>query len=231
MVEHSQPDKNRDRLGKMDSPNDSREIAESSEEGDRAIQFHKQSVEIARNIGDRYEEAVSLTKLSQVYRDRKEYAKAIECDRAAIEIWQTLQNWEEEAKTWQNLATAYYETQQSAQIVQCYDRLIQIYRATNQKQKEAQAAIALGRLCQEMGKFREGMALINAGNQILADIGAPLDAWQIPPWAKSMVQFARRGWFQFGLCCIAGAIAFPFALVGFLALFLWRFLRASVRRF
>ncbi|MDY6936119.1 MAG: tetratricopeptide repeat protein [Cyanobacteriota bacterium] len=231
MAEHSQPEENHDRTGDPNSANGAIDISESQTDRDRAIQFHQQSIEIARNIGDRHEEAVSLNKLSQVYREIPDYPQAIECDRAAIEIWQTLNNSEEEAKTWQNLATAYYQTQQSSQIVRCYDRLIQIYRATNQKQKEAQAAIALGRLCQEMGKFREGMALINAGNQILDDIGAPLDAWQIPPWAKSTIQFARRGWFQFGLCCLAGAIAFPFALVGFLALFLWRFVRASMRRF
>lgn len=231
MAENSQPEENHDRARDGDSLTASIEESQSSEDNDREIQFHQQSIEIARNIGDRHEEAVSLTKLSQVYREIQEYSKAIECDREAIEIWKTLENPEEEAKTWQNLATAYYQTQQSSQVIQCYDRLIQIYRETNQKQKEAQAAIALGRLCQELGKFREGMALINAGNQILSDIDAPLDAWQIPPWAKSAIQFARQGWFQFILCCLAGAIAFPFALVGFLALFIWRFLRASLRRF
>ncbi len=46
-----------------------------------------------------------------------------------------------------------------------------------------------------------------------------------PQWLKSWIQFAQRGKIQLILCFVVGVIGFPFALVGFILLLIWRWIR------
>ena len=65
--------------------------------------------------------------------------------------------------------------------------------------------------------------------QILMEIGG-WEALPLPQWLKSSIRFAQQGKIQLAVCFVVGLIAFPFALVGFILLLLWRVLRARLRR-
>ena len=66
--------------------------------------------------------------------------------------------------------------------------------------------------------------------QILQELGLPIDAMPYPQWFKSAIKFAQRGKLQLALCFMAGLIAFPFALLAFTTLILWRIIRVFIKR-
>jgi hypothetical protein len=59
---------------------------------------------------------------------------------------------------------------------------------------------------------------------ILQELGLPMS---YPQLMKSLINFAQRGYLQLILCFIFGLIAFPFALVWIILLFLWRLISAK----
>ena len=52
----------------------------------RAIDFHQQSLEIQREVGDRQGEAACLGNLGSVYRQLGEYQRAIDFHQQSLEI-------------------------------------------------------------------------------------------------------------------------------------------------
>ncbi|MEH2449413.1 MAG: tetratricopeptide repeat protein, partial [Nostoc sp.] len=52
----------------------------------RAIEFHQQSLEIKREIGDRFGEGYSLNNLSNAYNSLGQYQRAIEFFQQSLEI-------------------------------------------------------------------------------------------------------------------------------------------------
>jgi len=88
-------------------------------------------------------------------------------------------------------------------------------------------------LYQQTGRIKEGYAAGYQAVQILQELDIPLEAMLYPKWIKSAIKFGQRGKWQIALCFVAGFIAFPlvpFVIVAFIALILWRIIRAKLNR-
>lgn len=79
-----------------------------------------------------------------------------------------------------------------------------------------------------MGKVKEGYALCFQGSQILQELDLPLSEMPYPQWFKSLIQFGQQSKLQLILCFVFGIIAFPFALVGFILLLIWRRIKGMI---
>ena len=76
------------------------------------------------------------------------------------------------------------------------------------------------------GRIKEAYSASYQAQMIRKEIGVPMP---YPQWMKSLINFAQCGYLQLILCSIFGLIAFPFALMWIVMLFLWRWLRGSFR--
>ncbi len=120
---------------------------------------------------------------------------------------------------------AFYEAYTVSTLEYC-QKWLEIKRTIGDKRGEADYLIAIGTLYQQSRKFREGQAFLQQAIYILQEINAPIDAYPFAQWLKSIIKFANGGKLQLALCFIAGLIAFPIAfplaLMWFLAVWLWR---------
>ena len=205
----------------------------------QAIQYYQQSLAIFTEIGDLAEgeirkaarkgEANSYGNLGSAYYSLGQYQQAIQYYQSALQLFQQLGNPHNVIICLDNLGETYRVLKQYPQAIECYQAILEIKRNLQDKEGEARTLIILGGIYQQSGKIKEGFALSYQGNQILQELGLPLSEMPYPQWLKSCIQFAQQGKLQLILCFVVGVVAFPFALVGFIVLLLWRWVRSKVR--
>ncbi|WP_414530777.1 tetratricopeptide repeat protein, partial [Nodularia chucula] len=156
----------------------------------RAIDFHQQSLDISREIGDRYGESNSLCNLGNVYNKLGQYQRAIDF----------------------------------------YQQSLDIKREIGDRLREGNSLMGLSIAYHRCGKIQEAFAASDQAEQIFQELGLPIEAMPYPRWEKAIIKFAQRGRLQLILCFIFGLIAFPFALVWFILLLLWRLIRSQFKR-
>ncbi|HEY9849640.1 MAG TPA: tetratricopeptide repeat protein [Leptolyngbyaceae cyanobacterium] len=195
-----------------------------------AIRFHLQSIEIAREISDRSGEGSSLCGLGNAYQSLGKYHEAIHFHQQSIEIAREIGYRSGEGKSLNNLGNAYNCLGEYQKAIRFYQQWLEIAREIGDKRGEANSLQNLSISYNKIGKVKEGYAAAYQANQILQELGLPLEAMPYPNWMKLIAKFAQRGKWQLALCFILGLFAFPFALVWIVSLMLWRVVRAQFRR-
>ncbi len=219
-----------DRKGEASSLNSLGNLYHSLREYPEAVAFHEQSLAITREIVDRQGEANSLNNLGYAYQSLGQYREAIECYLPALEIYQQLGNFHNVINCLNNLGNTYCRLQQYSQAIQAYQAVVEIKRNLEDTEGEGRALITLAQVYQQAGRAKEGFAISFQGIQILQELDLSLSEMPYPNWLKSLMRFAQRGKLQLVLCFIGGVIAFPFALIGFVLLLLWRWFTGFWRR-
>jgi len=195
-----------------------------------AIEYHQQSLAIREEIRDRYGMAESLNDLGNVYRSLGEYKQAIQYYQQSLVIFEKVGNRICIAISLINLGTAYYSTGYYKQAIEYYQQSLMIFQEIGNRHEIARTLQKLAQAYHRCGRVKEGFAAAYQASQILQELGLPLDAMPYPQWLKSTIKFAQRGKLHLVLCFMAGLIAFPFALLAFTTLILWRIIRASIKR-
>ena len=196
----------------------------------RAIEFHQQHLEIARDIGNRQGEANSLGSLGNAYSYLGQYQRAIEFHQQHLEIARDIGDRQGEAAALGNLGTAYSYLGQYQRGIELHQQSLEIERDIGNRRGEARSLQNLAALYQRCGRVQEGLKLGSQASQILQELDLPLEAWPLPNWVKQMVQFAQRGKWQLGLCFVLGIVAFLPALIAYVALLIWCNLKAMTRQ-
>ncbi|WP_017306854.1 NB-ARC domain-containing protein [Spirulina subsalsa] len=148
-----------------------------------------------------------------------------------VELYQQLVNHLPDHHNWRytasltSLGNAYNSLGRYQEAIAFYEQSLEIKREIGNRGGEATSLIVLGNLYQKTGKIKEGFAASQQAQLILQELNLPLAAYPIPNWAKAIAKFAQRGTFNLILCFILGLFAFPFALILFIALTLYRIIR------
>ena len=95
----------------------------------RAIDYHHQSLEIAREIGDRNGISKSLGNLGTAYYSLGEYPRAIDFYQESLEIKREIGDRYGEANTWFNLGNTRKNLQQKSEAKTAYENARNLYQA------------------------------------------------------------------------------------------------------
>jgi CHAT domain-containing protein/Flp pilus assembly protein TadD len=105
-----------------------REPARSIENATKAVAYSQQALKIAREVKNRWGEALTLANLGRSYVVLGEYQKAIETQKQRRTITLEYQDWQNEAKTLTDLASAYEGLRDYKQAIASHQAAISIYR-------------------------------------------------------------------------------------------------------
>ncbi|MGD1902750.1 MAG: tetratricopeptide repeat protein [Geitlerinemataceae cyanobacterium] len=197
---------------------------------ERAIDLHQQSLKIKREIGDRQGEALSLGNMGDSFASLQRYPEAIEHLEAAISRFEVLQIAHRTPYYLDRLAAVQSHLKQYDSAIEAYQKAIAIRLDRDEKKAAAKTMQLLQQLLNASGRVQEGWAIGQQAGQLLIESGAAIDDWMIPQWQKKIAHFAKRGTGQFLLCFLLGLLAFPFFVVWFVALLLFRLLRRPFLR-
>jgi tetratricopeptide (TPR) repeat protein len=195
-----------------------------------AIAFYEQSLEIKREIGDRRGEADSLNGLGNVYHSLGGYRKGISCYEQALEIAREIGNIRGEANSLNGLGNAYHCLGCYSEAIASYEQLLAIKREIGDRRGEANTLLTLGNVYQKVGRIQEGFVASHQGTLIYQELDLPLEAYPYPNWMKKIAKFAQRSKFHLIVCFMGGVVAFPFALIWFVSITLYRLIRPRFNR-
>ncbi|MCW6034973.1 tetratricopeptide repeat protein [Spirulina subsalsa FACHB-351] len=190
-----------------------------------AIAFLQQSLDIAREIGNRGGEANSLGNLGNAYNSLGRYQEAIAFLQQSLEIKREIGDRQGEANSLGNLGNAYNALGRYEEAIAFLQQSLEIKREIEDRRGEATSLLVLGNLYQKTGKIKEGFAASQQAQAILQELDLPLAAYPIPNWAKAVAKFAQRSNFHLIACFIGGIFAFPFFLLWIILLMLYRIIR------
>ncbi|WP_242046796.1 tetratricopeptide repeat protein [Calothrix parietina] len=196
----------------------------------RAMEFYQQSLDIKREIGDRNGEGISLNNLGNAYNSLGQYQRAIEFFQQSLDISREIGDRLGEGNSLGNLGNAYRSLGQYQRGIEFHQQSLDIFREIGDRNGEGNSLIALSNAYNQCGRIQEGFAAVYQAQQIFEELELPLEAMPYPQSLKSLISFAQRGRLQLILCFIFGFIAFPFAFVWLILLFLWRLISAKFRR-
>ena len=195
-----------------------------------AIDYYQQSLAIFREIGARRGEADALNNLGIAYYSLGQYQLAIDYHQQSLAICREIGARKGEADALNNLGTAYHSLGQYQLAIDYHQQSLAISREIGARNGEANSLQNLARTYQQCGRVQEGFAAASQAQEILQELQLPLDVMPYPKWLKLLIKFAQHGKWQLALCFVLGLVAFPFALVGILALILGRVVRAKLKR-
>lgn len=195
-----------------------------------AIEYHQKSLVIFEEIIHRYGIAVSLHNLGKAYNSLREYQQAIGYYQQALEIQHEIGTHSFMVETFISLGNAYNRLGEYQQAIENYQQSLMIYQEIGNRHEIARTLNSLSQAYYQCGRVKEGFAAGYQASQILQELDLPIDAMPYPQWLKSAIKFAQRGKLHLVLCFMVGLIAFPFALLAFTTLILWRIIRASIKR-
>ena len=135
-----------------------------------AIEFHQQSLEIAREIGDRREETTSLVNLGSAYLSLGQYQRAIEFHQQSSEIAREIGDRRREAASLGNLGAAYQSLGQYQRAIEFLQQQNDIAREIDDRGGEAASLGNLGAAYQSLGQYQRAIEFLQQQNDIAREI-------------------------------------------------------------
>ncbi|MFW5665065.1 MAG: tetratricopeptide repeat protein, partial [Coleofasciculus sp.] len=195
-----------------------------------AIDYYQQSLVIFNEIINRSGIAKSLGNLGGVYNSIGKHQQAIEHHQQSLTILKEIGDRSGIANSLGNFGNTYKLLGQYKRAIDYYQQSLTIREEIFDRLRIATTLQNLGYTYFLCGRTQEGLNALCKGLKILQELDLPIDAMPYPQWLKSAIKFAQRGKLHLVLCFMAGLIAFPFALLAFTTLILWRIIRASIKR-
>lgn len=192
----------------------------------KAIEYHQQSLLITQDIKHRKGESNALIGLGNAHYSLRYYQEAINYYHLSLEITLEIGDEEGEYISLGGLGNAYNSLGYYRKAVFYYGESLKVERESKNRQEVANTLFTIGILCIIVGDFQKGITAFKQATAIYQELGLPLDIYPFPNWIKKLIKFAQSSKFKFILCIILGIFAFPFVLVGFLLLTLYRLLRS-----
>ncbi|KEI69117.1 hypothetical protein A19Y_4470 [Planktothrix agardhii NIVA-CYA 126/8] len=121
----------------------------------KAIEFHQQSLTIAREIGDRNGEGNNLNNLGNAYHSLGQYQKAIEFYQQSLTIAREIGDLNGEGKALGNLGNAYGSLGQYQKAIEFYQQSLTLAREIGDRNIEGNALNNLGLALFELKNFPE----------------------------------------------------------------------------
>ncbi|MCH2048623.1 MAG: tetratricopeptide repeat protein, partial [Trichodesmium sp. ALOHA_ZT_67] len=140
-------------------------------EYDKAIEYHQQHLQIAREIGDRSGEGDALMGLGNVYYSQGEYDKAMEYYQQFLQIAREIGDRSGEGRALGNLGVVYDSQGEYDKAMEYDQQHLQIAREIGNRSGEASALRGLGSVYYSQGEYDKAMEYDQQSLQLAREIG------------------------------------------------------------
>ncbi|MEH2408655.1 MAG: tetratricopeptide repeat protein [Nostoc sp.] len=137
----------------------------------RAIEFHQQSLQISREIGDRNSEGRSFNNLGNAYKSLGQYQRAIEFHQQSLEIKREIGDRNGEGKSLGNLGNAYKSLGQYQRAIEFHQQSWEISREIGDRNGEGKSLIGLGNAYNSLGQYQRAIEFSQQSWEISREIG------------------------------------------------------------
>ena len=138
---------------------------------ERAIAFHQQSLDIAKEIGDIRWESNSLGNLGNAYRSLGQYERAIAFNQQSLDIKKEIGDIQGESRSLNNLGLAYDSLGQYERAIAFYQQSLDIFKEIGYIQGESNSLIGLGNAYNSLGQYERAIAFYQQSLDIAKEIG------------------------------------------------------------
>ncbi|WP_062295128.1 tetratricopeptide repeat protein [Nostoc piscinale] len=137
----------------------------------RAIEFHKQSLEISRKIGDRNGVGNSLIGLGNAYDSLGEYQRAIEFFQQSLEIFREIGARDGVGKSLNNLGNAYNSLGEYQRAIEFHQQSLEIKREIGDCNGIGSSLNNLGNAYNSLGEYQRAIKFYQQSLEISREIG------------------------------------------------------------
>ncbi|MEH2109324.1 tetratricopeptide repeat protein [Nostoc sp.] len=137
----------------------------------QAIEFFQQSLEIAREIGDRNSGGKSLANLGNAYNHQGQYQQAIDFLQQSLEIAREIGDRNTEGASLANLGLAYFSLGQYQQAIDLFEQSLDIVREIGDRNTEGKSLMSLGLAYFSLGQYQQAIDFLQQSLEIARDIG------------------------------------------------------------
>jgi tetratricopeptide (TPR) repeat protein len=216
------------RLGEANTLQAIADVLQFKKRSDEALVNYEQAMLIYREVGARLGEANTLQAIADVLQFKKRSDEALVNYEQAMLIYREVGDRLGEANTLKAIGLLLSKQGDHRKAVPMVEQSLKIYRDIGDRYSQATALQNLAVLYNQTGRVKEGFALGQEATEIFTELG--LLSYAFPKWINNIIQFAQKGRNQMVFCFIGGIFAFPFMLVFFITLTLWRLTIGRFRR-
>ncbi|OUL23200.1 transcriptional regulator [Nostoc sp. T09] len=137
----------------------------------QAIEFYQQSLELSRDIGDRYTEGLSLMRLGSAYDSLGKYKQAIEFYQQSLEIAREIGAHDGEGNSLMNLGLSYIYLGKYQRAIEFCQQSLEIFREMGNRNSEGLSLMNLGIAYYSLGKYQQAIEFCQQSLEIFRDIG------------------------------------------------------------
>ncbi|HEY9817764.1 MAG TPA: tetratricopeptide repeat protein [Candidatus Obscuribacterales bacterium] len=137
----------------------------------QAIAFHQQSLEIAREIGDRNREGGSLCNLGNAYQALGQYQQAIKLYQQALDVQRSVGNRKFESNSLGGLGDAYRALGEYEQAIDFHQQSLAIRHEIGDRHGEASSLGNLGNAYYSLGQYEQAINFQQQSLAIQREIG------------------------------------------------------------
>jgi CHAT domain-containing protein/tetratricopeptide (TPR) repeat protein len=129
----------------------------SADAARKSLQALKEALTLWQTVGDRYEEALTLSTIGIADGNGKDYEKALDDWNRALSLWNALGEIAWQARSLNNLGLTYYRMEQNATAVEFYVRALPLWQAAGNRPGEAAALESIADVYDHMGRPRDAL--------------------------------------------------------------------------
>ena len=137
----------------------------------KAIEYYKQALKIAKEIGDRQNEGIWLGNLGSAYSDLGETRKAIEYYEQALKIAKEIGDRRREGIWLGNLGSAYSDLGETRKAIEYYEQALKIAKEIEDRKEEGNRPGNLGNVYRNLGETRKAIEYYEQALKIAKEIG------------------------------------------------------------
>jgi tetratricopeptide (TPR) repeat protein len=137
----------------------------------QAIDYHQQSLEIFRDIGDRNGEGLSLMNLGLAYFFQGQYPQAIDLFQQSLEIAREIGDRNTEGNSLSSLGSAYLSLGEYQQAIDYHQQSLEIAREIGDRNSQGKSLMNLGLAYFFQGQYPQAIDLFQQSLEIAREIG------------------------------------------------------------
>jgi tetratricopeptide (TPR) repeat protein/DNA-binding XRE family transcriptional regulator len=169
---------------------------------DEALDYHRQTLELRREIGDRLGEGISLSNLSDAYLGMRRFDEALDYSRQALTIVRQIGDRYAEGIALGNIGEAYLGLCRYDEALDTFRQVLKLCRAIDHRYGEGLTLIHLGEACLGVHRYDDAIDHLNRARGLCREIGdrhgegRVLDTLGQVHRAASRCDAARQCWRQ-----------------------------------
>ena len=136
-----------------------------------SIEKYKEALSLFRQVGDRLEEASTLSEIGGRYWDLADNEKALDYYHQALPLWRALGNSMREGQDLHNIGTAHWQSGNASKALEYFSQALPLLRAAAARQEEAITLQMTGVAYSDLGYLREAFDYFNQALALQRSLG------------------------------------------------------------